>query len=95
VVNNNIVALEKKRLGVIWRGFVILVTLLMVVASMLFALWLSVPIISAVMPPVGPPAASLFMTFQLALILLALVVSSKILLWERWTVASMPTFSPP
>ena len=79
VADNNIVAPEKRQSGVFWRGFVILATLSIVVDSMWFVSWLSVPIISAAMPAVGLPAASLFMTFRLAVNLLALVVSSKIL----------------
>ena len=48
-----------------------------VVDSMSFASWLSVPIISATMPVAGLLTVSLFMTFRLAVNLLALVVSSK------------------
>lgn len=79
VADNDIVVPEKKRSGAIWRGFMMSATLSIVVDSMSFASWLSVPIISAAMPAVGLPAASLFMTFRLAVNLLALVVSSKIL----------------
>ena len=79
VADNDIVTPEKKRAGAIWRGFVMSATLSVVVDSMSFASWLSVPIISSAMPAVGLPAASLFMTFRLAVNLLALVVSSKIL----------------
>ena len=63
VADNNIVAPEKRQSGVFWRGFVILATLSIVVDSMWFVSWRSVPIISAAMPAVELPAASLFMIF--------------------------------
>ena len=76
---NDIILPEKKRSGAIWRGFLMSGVISTVVDSMSFASWLSVPIISATMPVAGLLTVSLFMTFRLAVNLLALVVSSKIL----------------
>lgn len=78
-VENDIIVPEKHRSGMIWRGFMMSAVISIVIDSMSFASWLSVPIISTKMPLVGLPIVSLFMTFRLAVCLLALVVASKIL----------------
>ncbi len=78
-VENDIIGPEKNRSGMIWRGFMMSAIISIIMDSMAFASWLSVPIISAKMPLVGLPIVSLFMTFRLAVCLLALVVASKIL----------------
>ena len=78
-VENDIIVPEKNRSGMIWRGFMMSAIISIVTDSMSFASWLSVPIISAELPLVGLPIVTLFMTFRLAVCLLALVVSCKII----------------
>ena len=77
-VENDIIVPEKKRSGIIWRGFLMSTVLSIVYDSMTFASWLAVPNINSPMP-IGPLSIKLFMIFRLVVNLLALVVGSKIL----------------
>lgn len=77
-VENDIIVPEKKRSGIIWRGFLMSTVLSIVYDSMTFASWLAVPNINSPMP-IGSLSIKLFMIFRLVVNLLALVVGSKIL----------------
>ena len=77
-VENDIIVPEKKRSGIIWRGFLMSAVLSIVYDSMTFASWLAVPNINSPMP-IGSLSIKLFMIFRLVVNLLALVVGSKIL----------------
>lgn len=77
-VENDIIMPEKKRSGIIWRGFLMSTVLSIVYDSMTFASWLAIPNINPPMP-IGALSIKLFMIFRLVVNLLALVVGSKIL----------------
>lgn len=77
-VECDILGPEKKRAGMIWRGFLMSAVLSIVVDSMTFASWVSVPIIYPTLPT-GLLSISLFQTVRVVVNATALVVSSKIL----------------
>ncbi len=81
-VENDIIAPEKQRSGMIWRGMLMSTTLTIVVDSMTCASWFALPVISVSWSRgavVGLLPISLFMAFRTSVNLCALVISSKIL----------------
>ena len=81
-VESDILEPEKQRSGMIWRGLLMTATLVIVVDAMSMASWVVFPtFISAerVTLPLGLIPVCIFMLIRIAVNLLALVISSKIL----------------
>ncbi|KAL3790312.1 hypothetical protein HJC23_002938 [Cyclotella cryptica] len=79
--DNDIIDQEKRRLGVLWRGFIVTATLVIVVDSMSMASWVVLnTFISADRSPRATlVSAYLFMIIRTSTNILGLVVSSKVL----------------